>query len=438
MLPVKKSGHESMANLRNKKLGLTKGMGAAISRTMKPDLTNAYFMEIPLDRLRIDPENLRNMRVQPEHLRRDLVEKVPPGQSLGEILHIHNPEDLLVPGVKCDQSNYAELSSLQELATSIASMGVIQSVRAYVHGNEYVLIAGERRYLASLLAGKSTIPAYVFNDPPSNEVIRVMQYMENHHRVDLSVMDDVFAQRTLIMTIAQERGGKLPTGADIAVRLGISKSAAYRALRFAKMPQDVIQGIRDGFLKTQNVIDRITREHDSTQRELMIKLAAETQSEREALSAIERIYDQPAAEVLEAEEVAHNDVSPELEEGVSNIETEEVEEVKDLFSVVDDGQVGGNEQNGPETTEYNEQLDLSESNSKKREFRQDPFSKVSPETAQHLLKRILEIEEFQSFNEVVAREVPELNITDIGAQHANAMRKAWFIFLKAIDNDLKK
>ncbi|MFN2348803.1 MAG: ParB/RepB/Spo0J family partition protein [Thioalkalivibrio sp.] len=421
-----------MANLRTKKLGLTKNMGAAISRTLKPDLTHAYFMEVPIERLRIDPDNLRNMRVHPKQLRHDLAETVAPGQTLGESLYEYRPQDLLVKDIEIDEALHEELTALQELATSIASMGVIQSIRAYAHGNDYVLIAGERRYLASVIAGKATIPAYVFNDPPSSEVIRIMQYMENHHRVDLNVMDDVFAQRTVITTIAQENGGKLPTGLEVAVRLGISKSAAYRALRFAKMPPDVIQGIKDGFLRSQNVIDRITRESDSKQRELMIKVVADTLSEREALAAIDRLQEDAESTGIVDTQGWIADSEPSL----SNTQSDQQEQ-SELFSVISDHS-GAVEDEDQKDENHNAQVTPSSGRSKRKESHADPFNEVKPETVHQVLKNILEMDLYPGFDKVIAREVPEFKSMLDASENQKVIQKAWLVFLKAVENDLQK
>lgn len=81
-----------------------------------------------------------------------------------------NTEDVLPnrfqPRIKFDEN------SLNELTESIKEHGVIQPITVRPLGDKYEIIAGERRYKASLLAGKITVPAIVvdLNDKDSAEI----------------------------------------------------------------------------------------------------------------------------------------------------------------------------------------------------------------------------------------------------------------------------
>ena len=86
---------------------------------------------------------------------------------------------------------------LDELANSIAAVGVIQPIRvrrnpsAALGQPDYRIIAGERRWLASKKAGKDTIPAVIVEDDAAltDEAIYAHQLTENLHRQDLNPVE---------------------------------------------------------------------------------------------------------------------------------------------------------------------------------------------------------------------------------------------------------
>ena len=81
-----------------------------------------------------------------------------------------------------------EQDSLEQLAESISKFGVIEPVVVRQIGNKYEIIAGERRYKASKIAGKSTIPAIVVNlsDKDSEE----LALLENVQRKALNPIEE--------------------------------------------------------------------------------------------------------------------------------------------------------------------------------------------------------------------------------------------------------
>ncbi len=78
-----------------------------------------------------------------------------------------------------------EEEALEELATSIRSLGVIQPITLKeISRNNYMIISGERRYRASLIAGLERIPAYIKTAEDDN--VMEMALIENIQREDLS------------------------------------------------------------------------------------------------------------------------------------------------------------------------------------------------------------------------------------------------------------
>ena len=82
--------------------------------------------------------------------------------------------------------------ALQELADSIKELGVIQPITLRKESDDsYMIIAGERRFRASQLAGKATIPAYILN--ANDEDTMEMALIENIQREDLNPLEIALA-----------------------------------------------------------------------------------------------------------------------------------------------------------------------------------------------------------------------------------------------------
>ena len=126
-------------------------------------------------------------------------------------------------------------SELEELAQSIAQVGVLQplSVRRTRLGWE--LIAGERRLRAAQLAGLSTVPCLPME--ADGETSALLALVENIQRKDLDVWEEAAALRQLM-----ERGHL--TQEEAARRVGKSQSAVANKLRLLKLPEDVIDTLR--------------------------------------------------------------------------------------------------------------------------------------------------------------------------------------------------
>ncbi len=133
-----------------------------------------------------------------------------------------------------------EQSALNELANSISEHGVIMPIVVNRTKNgKYMIIAGERRWRASCLAGKATVPAIIreYNDKEIKEV----SLIENLQREDLNPVEAALAMRRLM----EEYG---MTQEDLAVRLGKSRSTVANTLRLLQLSPAVIAMVSDGRL----------------------------------------------------------------------------------------------------------------------------------------------------------------------------------------------
>lgn len=132
------------------------------------------------------------------------------------------------------RTNFDE-EALQELAASIAEIGVVQpiTVRETSPG-KYMIIAGERRYRASKLAGLTKIPAYVKR--VSDETMMEMALVENIQREDLNAIEIALTYQRLMddYRFTQEK---------LSERVGKKRTTVTNYLRLLKLPAEIQLGL---------------------------------------------------------------------------------------------------------------------------------------------------------------------------------------------------
>ena len=127
--------------------------------------------------------------------------------------------------------------ALEELASSIRELGIIQPISLrQVDGENYQIIAGERRYRAAQMAGLETIPAYVRT--VEDETLMEMALIENIQREDLNSIEIALAFQKLIelYQLTQEK---------LSERVGKKRTTIANYLRLLKLPAEVQIGLRD-------------------------------------------------------------------------------------------------------------------------------------------------------------------------------------------------
>lgn len=127
--------------------------------------------------------------------------------------------------------------ALNELATSIAELGIIQPLSLRKTGpDSYQIIAGERRYRAAKIAGLTSVPAYIRT---ANEAeLTEMALIENIQREDLNAIEIALTFKKLIdqYNLTQER---------LSERIGKKRATVANFLRLLKLPAEVQLGLRD-------------------------------------------------------------------------------------------------------------------------------------------------------------------------------------------------
>ena len=140
---------------------------------------------------------------------------------------------------KSDQPRkHFDKQSLEELARSIEENGLLQPilVREYANGR-YQIIAGERRFRASKIAGLSEIPAIIL-DKDDRKVAEIA-LIENIQREDLNPIEEAMAFRSL----ADEYG---LTQEELSEKVGKSRSAIANSVRLLDLPAPVLEMVASG------------------------------------------------------------------------------------------------------------------------------------------------------------------------------------------------
>lgn len=127
--------------------------------------------------------------------------------------------------------------ALNELAASIKSIGIVQpiTVRAVENG-KYEIIAGERRFRASKLAGLETIPAYIRKT--EDESLLELALIENIQREDLNAIEVAISYQRLLDECNLTQDG-------LSERVGKKRATIANYLRLLKLPAQIQLAIRD-------------------------------------------------------------------------------------------------------------------------------------------------------------------------------------------------
>ena len=199
------------------------------------------------------------------------------------------------------RTNFNE-EALQELAASIAELGVVQPITIReIEPDKYMIIAGERRYRASKLAGLTKIPAYIKR--VSDETMMEMALVENIQREDLNAIEIALTYQRLLdeYKFTQEK---------LSERVGKKRATVANYLRLLKLPAEIQLGL------TKKEIDMgharaLINVQDPTK---MIKLYEEVVAKGYSVRKVEELV-----RSLNEEKPASKPADPELQKAYSQI-----------------------------------------------------------------------------------------------------------------------
>ena len=174
---------------------------------------------------------------------------------------------------------------LHALTESIREVGLLQPVLVRPMGEEYELIAGERRWRAARRLGLARIPALIRES--GNAAALEEALVENVHRADLNALEEAAAYQQLVEDFSL-------THEEVATRVGKSRTAVTNTLRLLQLPPTVQRLVRDGALPMGHARALLATPDRGLQERLATVIAAEGWSVRAVEEAVKAAAADPA------------------------------------------------------------------------------------------------------------------------------------------------
>lgn len=183
-----------------------------------------------------------------------------------------------------------EKESLEALAESIQNYGVLQPIIVMENADlpgVYQIIAGERRWRASKMAGIDEIPAIVFD----GDELKAAQIslIENIQREDLNPIEEAMGYRALMENFGL-------TQDQVSKQVGKSRSAVANATRLLDLPEDIIELLRSGDLTAGHARALLGLDDSEKALPLAEKIIAQDLSVRETEKAVRKLNAEPENE----------------------------------------------------------------------------------------------------------------------------------------------
>ncbi len=171
------------------------------------------------------------------------------GKGLGALIDTDEPEvisgmssisEILISEIEPNPDQprkHFDAEAMMELSESIKQIGVIQPITLRkVDGHKYQIIAGERRFRASKMAGLTSVPAYIkeIND----ELMMEMALVENIQREDLNAIEIALSYQNLLELCSY-------TQEQLSDRVGKKRATVSNYLRLLRLPGEIQVGIKD-------------------------------------------------------------------------------------------------------------------------------------------------------------------------------------------------
>lgn len=198
--------------------------------------------------------------------------------------------------------------ALSQLADSIRQHGVLQPlvVRPMPGSENYQLVAGERRWRASRMAGLSEVPVIIreLNDTEVMEIALI----ENLQREDLNPIEEAEGYKILMQSYGM-------TQEEVSQRVGKSRPTVTNALRLLNLPSKVCNMVKSGSLSQGHARTLLSLEDE----ERIIKIADEIVSKGLSVREVEKIVKKKEAENKEDKVSTISMTIVEIEKGLSEL-----------------------------------------------------------------------------------------------------------------------
>lgn len=157
------------------------------------------------------------------------------------------------------------LGSLEDLKASIKEHGIIQPIVISPFGEEqFLIIAGERRFSAAKEMGLKTVPAIIRTVDEHRRL--EVQIIENIHRQDLSPVEEAAAYRKLMEEFSLSQR-------QLAARLGKSPAAINETIRILSLPEEILESVRTSERLTRSVLLEIAKQDSEEARDALWQAA---------------------------------------------------------------------------------------------------------------------------------------------------------------------
>lgn len=263
----------------------------AISRTL--EIANSYAGElaievIPLDKIELDPDNKRDLLL-----------------TLSDAVNGINSTD---PHLERKKEDW---KSLESLAKTIQNDQLINPIFVYRYGNKCRLIAGERRTLASAIAGKKEIIARIASQRPIGTRLKILQWVENNERSELGLAERISSLEAILAEYFLERKENTDmnkiTSRILSDLTGISITQSRRYLLILQCLPEIRTAINEAKLENIKLIELIcSAKCKEQQLELLSK--AITGSSFEAIVKIKKEMDAQLSKKIEKRSKKRNNV----------------------------------------------------------------------------------------------------------------------------------
>lgn len=226
------------------------------------------------------------------------------GKGLGALMLENNVDDMvststlpineIIPNKEQPRKTFDE-GALQELADSITVHGVLQPllVRPLLSGG-YQLIAGERRWRASRMAGLKEVPV-IIRELSDSEAMEIA-IIENLQREDLNPIEEAEGLQALIDKCDY-------TQEQVAVSVGKSRPAIANALRLLKLPEEVRQMTKEGEISAGHARALLAFDNQA----IMYEVAKQIVSDKLTVRDVERLAKRPTKSEDKKQNAKHRD-----------------------------------------------------------------------------------------------------------------------------------
>jgi ParB family chromosome partitioning protein len=192
----------------------------------------------------------------------------------------HMEIEHIIPDPNQPRKSFPE-ESLEQLAASLKKTGQLQPIRVRWSEEDakWIIISGERRYRAALLAGLKTVSCLFLDRPLTESEIRQESLIENLLREDLRPIEAANGYTDLMKLNGW-------TMQQLADSLNISKGAISKALALLKLPEDIQEKVEQGVISPSSGYEVSRLKHESAQRDLADRIMSEGLKRDEAGVAV--------------------------------------------------------------------------------------------------------------------------------------------------------